>query len=49
MASSDVCLGVYFSNHQYYYAVNDPENELQLRHIGCIDFNAGIRDSLTDM
>lgn len=48
MASSDDCLGICFSDHQLFYAVNDSTRRNYLRHIGCIDFNFNVKDSIVD-
>lgn len=48
MASSDHCLGICFSEHQLFYAVNDFTRQNHLNHIGCIDFNFNIKDTIVD-
>ncbi|MCC5907406.1 MAG: hypothetical protein JJU13_14435 [Balneolaceae bacterium] len=46
MATGGSCLGVCYSENQLFYSVNSPGQGGQLSHIGCIDFNFEIEQTI---
>ncbi|MGF1670484.1 MAG: hypothetical protein ACFCU6_08560 [Balneolaceae bacterium] len=47
MDETDACIGLCFTDHQLFYAVNNPGTEKSLSHIGSVDFNFNIRSAIT--
>lgn len=46
MDSDESCLGICFADSHLFYSVNNPESKAHLSHIGCINFNFGIRETV---
>lgn len=46
MAEGGVCLGICYADNQLFYAVNNPEENGSLRHIGCFDFNFDVKNAI---
>ncbi len=46
MASDGSCLGVSYADNHLFYSVNSPGKENHLKHIGCIDFNFDVPQSI---
>lgn len=46
MASDGSCLGVCYTENQLYYSVNNPERDGHLAHIGSIEYNFEVENSI---
>lgn len=46
MVSDGSCLGVCYTENQLFYSVNNPEQEGRLTHIGSVEYNFDIKNSI---